>query len=66
MWRYNAKSVSRHDPKYLLKTFSNFLDSSSCLVRELKRRNLIDRAKFIATNIIFDAYLTLNKKEWLE
>ena len=66
MWRYNAKSVSRHDPKYLLKTFNNFLDSSSCLVRELKRRNLIDRAKFIATNIIFDAYLTLNKKEWLE
>lgn len=66
LWKWNDNSVSRHDPKYILKTFNCLLNSSTQLIKELVSRGLIEKAQSIATNIIFDSYFTLNKKEWLE
>lgn len=66
MWKWNDNSVSRHDEKYILKTYNCLLDSSSQLVRELLSRGLIQNAREIATNLIYNSYFTLNKKEWLE
>lgn len=67
LWKHNPNSVSRQDKDYyILKTFNNFLDSSTCLLKELLQRNLIRNARIIATNMFFECFLTLNKKEWLE
>lgn len=66
LWKWNDNSVSRHDPKYILKTFNCLLDSSTQLIRDLSERGLMKNAQTIATSIIFDSYFTLNKKEWLE
>lgn len=66
MWRWNPSSVSRHDEKYILKTFNCLLDSSSELIRELTRRGLLNNAREIAVTRLYDSYFTLNKTEWLE
>lgn len=66
LWKWNDNSVSRHDSKYILKTFNCLLDSSSQLIKDLTSRGLMDNARQIATSIIYDSYFTLNKKEWLE
>lgn len=66
MWRWNDNSVSRHDSKYILKTFNFLLDSSSGLIRELVNRGMMNYARNIATTRVYDSYFTLNKKEWLE
>lgn len=66
MWKWNNNSVSRHDPKYILKTFSYLLDSSTQLVKDLTARGKVTNAMQIVTNLIYDSYFTLNKKEWLE
>lgn len=66
LWKWNDNSVSRHDPKYILKTFNCLLDSSTQLIKDLLSRGLVKNAQIISTSIIFDSYFTLNKKEWLE
>lgn len=50
----------------MLKTYQNMIESNTCLVKELKKRGLIDSACEMATQMTFDAYYTMNKKEWLE
>jgi len=65
LWRWRDESVCRHDPKYILKTYNNMLDSNTALVNELKRRRKTDDAKFCATTMIYDAYFTMNKDEWI-
>lgn len=66
LWRWRDNSVCRHDPKYILKTYNNMLDSNTALVNEFISRRRMDDARFFATNMIFDAYYTLNKKEWID
>lgn len=66
LWRWRDESVCRHDPKYILKTYNNMLDSNTALVREFLDRRRVEDARFFATSMIFDAYYTLNKKEWIE
>lgn len=66
LWRWRDASVCRHDPKYILKTYNNMLDSSTALVQEFLRRKRRDDALFFATVMIYDAYFTMNKEEWLE
>lgn len=66
LWRWRDASVCRHDPKYILKTYGNMLDSNDALVDEFTRRGMVDKARFYATFMILDAYYTLNKKEWRE
>ena len=66
LWKWRDESVCRHDPKYILKTYNNMLDSNTALVKEFLDRRRKDDAQFFATSMIFDAYYTLNKKEWIE
>lgn len=64
LWKWRDDSVCRHDPKYILKTYNNMLDSNTALVNQFKRRNRKEEAQFYATSMIYDAYMTLNKDEW--
>lgn len=66
LWKWRDASVCRHDPDYILKTYNNMLDSNDALVDEFERRNMSDKAKFYTCFMIFDAYYTMNKKEWLD
>jgi len=66
LWKWRDDSVCRHDPKYILKTYNNMLDSSTALVNELLKRNKRTDAQFYACSMIYDAYFMMNKKEWLD
>jgi len=39
---------------------------NTALVNELKSRDKLDDAKACATQMIYDAYFTMNKKEWID
>lgn len=65
LWKWRDDSVCRHDPKYILKTYSNMLDSNDALVDEFIRRGMQDKAMFYCVMMIFDAYYTMNKPEWV-
>lgn len=65
IWRWRDASVCRHDPKYILKTYNNMLDSNDALVTQFLNRGRKDDATFYATSMIYDAYFTMNKDEWL-
>lgn len=65
LWKWRDESVCRHDPKYILKTYNNMLDSNTALVNELLRREKRDEAKFYSVAMIYDAYFTMNKDEWI-
>ena len=66
LWRWRDTSVCRHDPDYILKTYNNMLDSNDALIDEFENRNMPDKAKFYVCFMVFDAYYTMNKKEWLD
>lgn len=65
LWRWRDASVCRHDPKYILKTYNNMLDSNDALVDQFLKRGRQQDAQFYAVNMIYDAYFTMNKDEWL-
>ena len=65
MWRWRDESVCRHDPKYILKTYRNMIDSNDALIREFIRKGYEDKAYFYIGLMVFDAYYTMNKTEWV-
>ena len=65
LWKWRDDSVCRHDSKYILKTYNNMLDSNDALVDQFLRRNRQQDAQFFAVSMIYDAYFTMNKSEWL-
>lgn len=65
LWRWRDESVCRHDPKYILKTYRNMIDSNDALVDEFARRNVKEKAAFFTAFLIFDAYYAMNKPEWV-
>ena len=65
LWRWRDDSVCRHDPKYILKTYNNMLDSNDALVEQFLNRGRKDDAIFYAVGMVYDAYFTMNKDEWL-
>ena len=65
LWKWRDESVCRHDPKYILKTYNNMLDSNTALIKQFLTRRKIDEARFFATSMIYDAYFTMNKDEWI-
>lgn len=65
LWKWRDESVCRHDPDYILKTYNNMLDSNTALVDEFLKRKRTQDAQFYATSMIYDAYFTMNKKEWI-
>jgi len=66
LWKWRDESVCRHDPKYILKTYGNMLDSNDALIDEFLSRAMSDKATFFAAFMIFDAYYTMNKPEWID
>lgn len=66
LWKWRDASVCRHDPKYILKTYNNMLDSNDALVDEFVRRMMPEKANAYCVFMIFDAYYTMNKQEWLD
>ena len=65
LWKWRDASVCRHDPKYILKTYRNMLDSNDALIDEFIRRGMQDKAMFYLAAMIFDAYYTMNKPAWV-
>lgn len=65
LWKWRDESVCRHDPKYILKTYNNMLDSNDALIDEFIKRGMLDKAMFYTVFMTFDAYYTMNKPEWV-
>lgn len=65
LWKWRDASVCRHDPKYILKTYNNMLNSNDALVTQFLNRGRKDDAQFFVVNMVYDAYFTMNKDEWL-
>lgn len=65
LWKWRDASVCRHDPKYILKTYNNMLDSNDALIAEFLSRGMMDKAMFFTVMMIFDAYYTMNKPDWI-
>ena len=65
LWKWRDASVCRHDPKYILKTYTNMLDSSDACIEQFIKRHKISIAKQLAVGMIFDCYFNMNKDEWL-
>lgn len=65
LWKWRDESVCRHDPKYILKTYNNMLDSNDALIDEFIRRGISDKAMVYSAMMILDAYYTMNKPEWV-
>lgn len=66
LWKWRDESVCRHDPDYILKTYNNMLDSNDALVSEFIKRGHEDKAKAYVGFMVFDAYYTMNKREWID
>lgn len=66
LWKWRDNSVCRRDPKYILKTFPNMLQSNTALVEQFISRDMKNEARFYATSMIMDAYYSLNCKQWLD
>ena len=64
LWRWRDTSVCRHDPKYILKTYKNMIDSNDALIDEFLKRGMLDKAAFYTAFLVFDAYYLMNKTEW--
>ena len=65
LWKWRDESVCRNDFKYILKTYNNMLDSNTALVSNLLERGKYPDAQFYATSMVYDAYFTMNKDEWI-
>ena len=65
LWKWRDDSICRNDFKYILKTYNNMLDSNTALINELLKRNKYQEAQFYSFSMIYDAYFTMNKDEWI-
>ena len=66
LWKWRDDSVCRHDPKYILRTYRNMIDSNTALIEEFKHKGRPDLSAFYTVFMIFDAYYTMNKPEWID
>ena len=66
LWKWRDESVCRHDPKYILKTYGNMIDSNDALIAEFLKRDIKDKAVYFTGLMTFDAYYTMNKPEWID
>ena len=65
LWRWRNNSVCRHDPKYILKTYTNMIDSNDALIDEFIKREMFEIANTYVGLMIFDTYYTFNKLDWV-
>lgn len=66
LWKWRDESVCRHDPKYILKTYNNMIDSNDALIDTLVEKGAIEKGNFYVALMIFDSYYTMNKPEWID
>ena len=66
LWKWRDESVCRHDPKYILKTYNNMIDSNDALIMTLTDKGAVEKAIFYVAMMIFDSYYTMNKPEWID
>lgn len=66
LWRWRDESVCRHDPKYILKTYNNMIDSNDALIATLTEKGAKEKALFYVAVLIFDSYYMMNKPEWID
>ena len=66
LWKWRDDSVCRHDPKYILKTYNNMIDSNDALIMTLTDKGAVEKAIFYVAMMIFDSYYTMNKPEWID
>lgn len=65
LWRWRDNSVCRRDPKYILKTYRNLLDSNNALIQQFLNRDMKVDAMFHVGVMVYEAYYTMNKREWM-
>lgn len=65
LWKWRDESVCRHDPKYILKTYNNMIDSNDALINEFVKRGRTEEANLYTAVMVFDSYYTMNKPEWI-
>lgn len=65
LWKWRDESVCRHDPKYILKTYRNMIDSNDALIEAFRSKSASDKARFYVAFMVFDAYYAMNKPEWI-
>jgi glycosyltransferase involved in cell wall biosynthesis len=65
LWKWRDESVCRHDSKYILKTYTNMIDSNNALIDEFVNRGLLEIANTYVGIMIFNTYYTFNKVEWI-
>ena len=66
IWRWRDDSVCRHDPKYILKTYRNMLDSNDALICQFLKRGMKEKAREFVSMMVYDTYYLFNKPEWKE
>ena len=66
LWKWRDNSVCRHDPKYMLKTYRDFIKSNDALIDELLRRGKKEVAEEMCAFMLMDSYYTMNKPEWID
>lgn len=64
LWCWRDESICRRDPKYILKTFTNLIDSNEALVKTFCKLKKMQDAIIAVTSMIYDTYFQLNKKDW--
>lgn len=64
LWCWNDNSVCRRDPKYILKTYNNMIESQTAVAEEFIKRNMVDKAKGFVVGMFFDTYYSLCSKDW--
>ena len=64
LWKWRDNSICRHDPDYLIKTYTNLVDSNDALVDEMTRRKEDGKAAELTAVMLFDSYYQLNKPDW--
>lgn len=65
LWKWRDTSTCRRDPKFALKTYGSLLDSTDALITQFLNRGREDDAMRYAVNMVYDAYFTMNKDEWI-
>lgn len=66
LWRWRDDSVCRHDQKYMIKTYRDFIKSNDALVDEYLRRGKNEEAANICAMMVLTSYYTMNKPEWTD
>ena len=66
LWKFRMDSVSRNDPKHLVKTYRNLLDSEEAMLQQFLRRRMEKEAISLVASFIFDTFYSLNKPDWVD